>query len=105
MAAVKKMIVTDQAGTMHRVPVSSKNFYQEQNARAKKTLYSGFYEMEEGEADKFIEKNNGRDPKFVRPQDAVEQLSQKDIEIAALKAQLEMVQENKVAKSPKGVLS
>lgn len=101
MAAVKKMIVTDQAGIMHKVPISSKNFYQEQNTRAKKTLYSGFYEMEEGEAEKFVEKNNGRDPKFVRPQDAVEQLSQKDIEIAALRAQLEMAQENKTTKPTK----
>lgn len=101
MVAVMKMIVTDQAGTMHKVPTTSKYFYQQQNTRAKKTLYSGFYEMEEGEAEKFIEKNNGRDPKFVLPQDAVEQLSQKDIEIAALRAQLEMAQENKPAKSAK----
>jgi len=83
----KVLVVTDYGGWLHIVPVNNKNWHLERNKVIKDKQYRP-KEMEEEEANKFYDDNNGADPSFVSPKKANQMIASKDDEIKQLKEQL-----------------
>lgn len=88
----KVLVVTDYSGNLHITPLGNKSYYQAQNAKIK-TKQFGLQEMDEKEAIKLMEDNNGIDPKFRTPTQAAKVIDDKDAELNRLREQLKQKDE------------
>lgn len=79
------LVVTNYFGFLHIVPLSNLTFYQSHNFNNPEKQYS-WKEMSEEEAAKYVDDNNGYDPKFKTPKQQQQALADKDAELEKLKA-------------------
>lgn len=105
MSDNKVLLVTDHAGNLHITPLGNKAYYQSQNVLNKTGAQYKFVEKEETEAEAFVKKHAGRDPQFIKPNEAAKILSEKDQVIASKDEQIAKLQSQINSLNNKGAAS